>query len=298
MAAESGTTTTPAPAESSATQAPAAPASGMGGAVGATPSQPSAWSLDAWKQDDWDGLPEPIRKAADARYQPQLAERDRLVAQHQAEVAAAKKAAEDARAQWVKGNPFGAEDLKKAQAELEALRAEHEGYKTKYNDGILETRAKEWQAKWDEAAKTSTQKYAERIQRELEVQFPWSVPGSPTYDKVAMGEADRLAELLDNTFGLTEVPDAVILTVAKLNEAQRHTFVRELGNDRPWKEALLAAQKPPEHTPSPAARATSGANAAVRPSRPMPGGQRFDRSALRSAATEASGAQGRIPRTS
>lgn len=283
---ESGNTTTQ-PAETGASStASAAPGSGMGGTAGATPS----WSLDSWKDDQWDALPERIRKAADARYQPQLMERDKLVAQHQAEVAAAKKAVEDARAQWLKGSPFGAEDVKKAQAELAALRQEYDGYKLKYNDDVLGGKVKEWQSKWDEAAKASQDKYTQRLQAELAFWFPWSVPGTkeapnPAYDAVAMAEADRLTTLIDEGFGLTDLPDAVILTVAKMNEAQRHTFVNELAADKPWQAALEAARKPATHQPSPAARAQAAPN--VRPSKGRANGARVDQTALRDAARQA-----------
>lgn len=282
---ESGATSTQPADAGASTSAPAAPGTGMGGTAGATPS----WSLDSWKDDQWDALPERIRKAADARYQPQLSERDKLVAQHQAERDAAKKAAEDARAQWLKGSPFGAEDLKKAQEALKALQTEHDGYKLKYNDDVLGGRAKEWQSKWDEASKASQEKYAARLQAELALNFPWSVQGTkeapnPAYDAVAMAEADRLTTLIDDSFGLTDLPDSVILTVAKMNEAQRHTFVNALAADQPWQQALEAARKPASHTPSPAARTQAAPN--VRPTKGTGNGARVDRSALRSAAQQ------------
>jgi len=287
---ESGTpidTGTPAPEQGSASAEPAAPAA-------------PAWSLDTWKDDQWDALPERIRKAAEGRYQPEIQKREQTLSTMRSEIAAAKKAAEDARAKWLSGSPFGAEDLKRAQAELAAIREEFEGYKAKYNDGVFNTSAQEWQTKWDEAVKRSNEQFAQRHQSELAVQFPWSVPGTkeapnPEYDAAAMAEADRLVSFIDDGLGLTDVPDAAILTVAKMNPAQRGTFAEKLAESGDWRAALAAARQPPAYTPSPAARAHQ-ASAPTPPARPGKSGP-VDRSALRAAAEAAAGRQGLRPPT-
>lgn len=284
MESESGTTTiTEQPSQGAAPDA------------GQQPSQGAGFDFNAWQPDQWDALPERIRQAADARYNPQIQEREQRLTSLQRDLQSAKKEAEDARARWLSGNPYGAEDVKKAQAELAAIKAEFDAYKGKFHQGVIDDTSKSWQGKWEEAVGVVNSNYAARLNSEIGFMFPWSVQGTkeapnPNYDAAAMAEADRLTELIDNGLALDGVPDAVILTAAKMNEAQRHTFVQALAESGDWRSALSKAQAPPAPPKSPAARLNEVSAPAPRPSRDR-GAPGVDRSALRSA-SDAARAQG------
>jgi len=249
--------------------APAAPAGPAPGAsTGAAPAAP-AWSLDTWKDDDWDSLPERIRSVADRRYQgqyePKLTAAQNAVATHQREVAEAKAALRAAEASQLKGDPYGAQDVKDAKAALAKAQGDFDAYRKEWNPERFEAHKADLQKRWTEAQAKGNEQWNqaldEELGRNLRFQYPWygeknGEAANPSYNAEKTTTAKTLAT--DPLFADAGLPDAYFLTAAELNKAQLHGLITALAGGQDPYAALEAARRPPKHEPSPAARASGG----------------------------------------
>lgn len=278
--ADTGTTTPTAPVAQATPAAPAAP----------------VWSLDTWKDDDWDSLPERIRTVADKRYQsqyePKLTEAQNAIATHQREVAEAKAALRAAEAARLSGDPYGAADVRKAQADLAKAQGDFDAYRKEWNPERFQAHTTDLQRRWDEALKKGNEQWNQTLDHELEREVrlfaPWygkEVGGkaNPAFDAARTETVDRM---IADYEGL-DVPKAWFILASGLNAAQVKTLEQALANDVDPMQALEQASKPPAHQPSPAARAAAGG---PRPPAPRPEEgvrQPSPRQAWRDAAREA-----------
>jgi hypothetical protein len=258
------------PADVAPTSTQTAPASdaGAGAGAGAAPAgnatqaapAAGAWSLDTWQPDQWDALPEPIRKAADTRYEgvygPKLTAAQTSLTQHQADLAAARREVQDAKTAHMRGDSYGAQRVTEAQAELARLKTEGEAYRKEWNperfaalEGTLAEKIK--------AAESRVGSESDAIARaELTAMFPWLVEKNgeePNADHD--GEKVAFATKINNIVTDPKVTMVHILKSAELNKAQRIALIQRLQAGEDFIPAFREASKPPKHTPSPAARA-------------------------------------------
>lgn len=264
------------------------PGSGTGIATTtATPATPApaptpapSWSLDTWKSDDWDGLPEQIRRAAEARYSPQLQERDQRLAQVQRDL-------EDTRARWLKGSPFAAEDKAALERKLGDLQREYDSYKGQWSEQTVQQQLAAHQKRFDENIQNAANVYDQRLDAEVEVLFPWAIESTkenpnPAFDPAKYMVAEELFSKF-NDIGVVEgLPTALFLRLAELSEPQRNAFINSFAEGNTWRAALQAASRPPAHQPSAAARAAA-AGAGDPPAPPRRAGARTRPSTLASA---------------
>lgn len=264
----------------------------------ATPAAPAApvWSLDTWKDDDWDALPERIRTVADKRYEgvygPRLTEAQNAVAAHQREVADAKAALRAAEAARLSGDPYGAADVRKAQADLAKVQGDFDAYRKEWNPERWQAHDADTKARWakglEEGNKTWNETLDQEIARELRLFAPWygekiGDKANPAYDPTRTALVNQMTQ----DYAGIDVPDAWFILASGLNAAQIQTLERALANDVDPMQALEQASKPPAHQPSPAARAAAGG---PRPPAPRPEEgvrQPSPRQAWRDAAREA-----------
>lgn len=233
----------------------------------ATASTP--WSLDTWKDDDWDGLPARIRTVADQRYQglygPKLTEAQTALTQHQADLAAAKRDLQDARAAHLRGDPYGAAKEADARSTLEALQRDFEAYKKEWHPGRLDAYKGEVEAKWNAAREAANATYEgalrESLQREIHVFAPWYAAkigeaANPQHDAARAAVTDGLYNDLGEAL---DVPMSWFLQASGLNPAQRNSMVQAVLNGTDPMTALRDASRPPVHQASPASRVGPGA---------------------------------------
>lgn len=284
-------------ASGASTPAAATAAAGASGAA----AQAQAWSLDTWKDEDWDSLPERIRTAADKRaegiYSPKLTEAQTALQQHQADLAAAKRDLQDARAAHLKGDPYGARQVEEAKAALQKLQTDFDAYKGEWHPGRLDTYKGEVEAKWNAAREQANATYEkalqESVQREIQVFAPWYAAkigdaANPQHDAARA----QITDGLYNDLGAAlDVPLSWFLQASGLNPAQRNGLVLAvLGGADPM-TALRDASKPPAYQASPAARVAPGApRPAPRPDESFRAPKRdVTRSEFRQAARAAAG---------
>lgn len=289
------------------TSTQAAPADAGQAAAPATQAAPAtaqtAWSLDTWQPDQWDALPERIRTAADARYkgqyEPRLTEAQTALKQHQDDLAAARREAQDAKTAHMRGDAYGATRAREAEEKLAALQKEHETYKGQWSEQSF---AQKWDAERKTVNDTFNREWREATGRELRFAYPWyeaKVGGqdNPRHDAARA----KLADELDNQFWeiakmsggdaekhpLATLERAYFLEASGLNAAQRHSLLTQIASGMDPLAALQAASRPPAHVASPAARAAPGAPRAPRPDEgvsPRRQGERTAQETMRDAA--------------
>ena len=252
--------------DTSTQAAPAAPAGGdvapsTGGAAPAAGQAPT-WSLDSWKEDRWDDLPERIRNAADARYKGQY---EPKLTEAQTAMAAARKEAQDAKDRLVRGDPIAHERYQQAQAELARLKAEFDAHKGQFGPEKFDAYKAGLQAEWKKAQDAANKLYSEQVDaatmREIRMLAPWfgekhGDAANPNYDADRTKIATDLDGLLLDA-GL-DLPVSFALQASGLNAAQRNALVTAIANDVDPMTALKEASKPPRHEPSVASRAAPG----------------------------------------
>lgn len=286
---DTATPTAQAAGDATPVQAPAAPA------TPAAPQAPAAqaWSLDTWKEDQWDALPERIRLAAETRYkgqyEPKLTEAQQALAQREADIAAAKREAQEARAAHLRGDPYAAAQAREAQEKLTALQKEFETYKGQWSEQVLNEK---WKAEAERANAAFNKEWEAATARELRIMHPWyeaQVNGQPNPRHDAARA--KIADEMDNQFWaiasaggkpsehpLGAIPRAFFLIASGLNPAQRASLLTQIAEGVDPMVALDKAGEPPARVPSPAARATPGAPgapaSAPRPDQTVPRGER------------------------
>ena len=232
-------------------------------------TQPPAWSLDTWKDEEWDALPERIRTAADKRYEgiytPRLTEAQNALATHQRDLAAARQAVREANAARLAGDPYGAKELTDAQAVLAKAQADFEAYKKDWSPERFDAHKADLQRQWAEAQQKGNEAWNTaldaEVQRNARFLYPWfgekngDAP-NPNYDADKTNLALTLAK--HPMFRDDDLPDAWFLAAAELNKAQVHNLITAIGGGQDPMAALEAARRPPKHEPTPAARAAGG----------------------------------------